>query len=292
MAKLFTNFIINDKIIHILGSLGFMKKVYGFTNEFVGAFPEIINFDNADVLSVVGSGDQYFTAILFGAKNITLFDINENAWYHFVLKFTAIKYLSFEEFWQFFIIDELDNLKLYLKIRDYLPFDVRRFFDMMRVRKIKFSNIKFVELLEDTDYVRIIPYLRQEEYYKLQNLLVKRILPICYIKDFADIALGSERENYDILLLSNIYNWMDLRPIALKSLFAGYKLEKNFNPVIFKYLLDKFDSCLIQALYAWNYYNDINKFKELGFNVNAIPAVKQTEYNEGLNYVLTYKRTK
>lgn len=269
-----------------------MKKVYGFTNEFVGTFPKIINFDNADVLSVVGSGDQYFTAILSGAKNVTLFDLNENAWYHFVLKFTAIKYLSFEEFWQFFIIDGLDNLKLYLKIRDYLPFDVRRFFDMMRVRKIKFSNIKFVELLEDTDYVRIIPYLRQEEYYKLQNLLVKRILPICYIKDFADIALGSERENYDILLLSNIYNWMDLRPIALKSLFAGYKLEKNFNPVIFKYLLDKFDSCLIQALYAWNYYNDINKFKELGFNVNAIPAVKQTEYNDGLNYVLTYKRIK
>ena len=85
---------------------------------------------------------------------------------------------------------------------------------------------------------------------------------------------------------------MDLRPIALNSLFAGYKLEKNFNPVIFKYLLDKFDSCLIQALYAWNYYNDINKFKELGFSINAIPAVKQTEYNEGLNYVLTYKRTK
>ena len=64
-----------------------MNKVYGFTNEFVAAYPEIYDFDNANVLSIIGSGDQYFTAMLAGAKSVTVFDLNVNAWHHFVLKF-------------------------------------------------------------------------------------------------------------------------------------------------------------------------------------------------------------
>ena len=34
-----------------------MEKVYGFTNENIDAFPEFFNFDNASVLTVLGSGD-------------------------------------------------------------------------------------------------------------------------------------------------------------------------------------------------------------------------------------------
>lgn len=208
-----------------------MNKVYGFTNEFVAAYPEIYDFDNADVLSIIGSGDQYFTAMLAGAKSVTVFDLNVNAWHHFVLKFMAIRYLSYEEFWQFFITDGLDNLKLYLKIRDYLPSNVKDFFDLVKITKLKFSNIKvkscFMDSFKQKDYLRMLPYLNEENYYKLQELLKKRKLPNFIIKDFYDISLGSERKDYDLLLLSNIYHWMDLSPID------------------FKFLLDKFEPCVI-----------------------------------------------
>ena len=106
-----------------------MNKVYGFTNEFVAAYPEIYDFDNADVLSIIGSGDQYFTAMLAGAKNVTVFDLNVNAWYHFVLKYTAIKYLNFDEFKKFFITDNLNNIRLYFKIREHLRYNVRRWLE-------------------------------------------------------------------------------------------------------------------------------------------------------------------
>ena len=255
-----------------------MNKVYGFTNEFVAAYPEIYDFDNANVLSIIGSGDQYFTAMLAGAKSVTVFDLNVNAWHHFVLKFMAIRYLSYEEFWQFFITDGLDNLKLYLKIRDYLPSNVKDFFDLVKITKLKFSNIKvkscFMDSFKQKDYLRVLPYLNEENYYKLQELLKKRKLPNFIIKDFSDISLGSERKDYDLLLLSNIYHWMDLSPID------------------FKFLLDKFEPCVIQALYAWTRYQEIKEFERLGFEVNNVPAVKPTLYNEGFNYVLTYKRTK
>ena len=255
-----------------------MNKVYGFTNEFVAAYPKIYDFDNADVLSIIGSGDQYFTAMLAGAKSVTVFDLNVNAWHHFVLKFMAIRYLSYEEFWHFFITDGLDNLKLYLKIRDYLPSNVKDFFDLVKITKLKFSNIKvkscFMDSFKQKDYLRMLPYLNEENYYKLQELLKKSKLPNFIIKDFSDIALGSERKDYDLLLLSNIYHWMDLSPID------------------FKFLLDKFEPCVIQALYAWTRYQEIKEFERLGFEVNNVPAVKPTLYNEGFNYVLTYKRIK
>lgn len=75
-----------------------IDKVYGFTNENLAVFPKIYNFDKANILTVLGSGDQYFQAKLNGAQNVDVFDINYLAWHHFVLKYTAIKVLSYEDF--------------------------------------------------------------------------------------------------------------------------------------------------------------------------------------------------
>lgn len=111
---------------------------------------------------------------------------------------------------------------------------------------MKFSSIKLKALLLDNlskeEYIRMLPYLEKENYYKLQAILNKVGLPECIIKDFKDISSGNERKNYDIMLLSNIYHWLDL------------------NPEEFKLMLNKFDPCIIQAVYAWHYYADIIEF--------------------------------
>ena len=256
----------------------YMQKVYGFTNENVAAYPNLYNFDNAEVLSVLGSGDQYFISILAGAKDVTVFDVNKNAWYHFVLKFMAIRHLSYEEFWKFFIQDGLDNIGLYLEIREYLPTEVKKFFDVMRIMKAKFSSIKiraaFMDSFTKEDYLKMLPYLNKENYYKLQMLLNNSALPKCIIKDFKDIAIGDGRKKYDLLLLSNIYHWMDIEP-------SDYQK-----------LLDKFDPCIIQALYVWHCYSEVKEFEDLGFELTTIPPVKHTSFDTISNYVLTYKRIK
>ncbi|MBD8922989.1 DUF3419 family protein, partial [bacterium] len=90
-----------------------MEKIYSFTNEFVRAYPEMYDFNDARVLSVLGSGDQYFTAILSGAKEVEVIDVNIVSWYHFVLKYTAIRLLSYEEFCNYFITNRLNDTKIY-----------------------------------------------------------------------------------------------------------------------------------------------------------------------------------
>ena len=80
-----------------------------------------------------------------------------------------------------------------------------------------------------SDYVRYIPYLEKENYYKLQELLNNRELPTFYLKSFVDL----EKSSYDVMLLSNIYHWIDITPEEFKKLICG------------------FDANEVQALYTW-----------------------------------------
>jgi len=70
--------------------MSFYNKVYNFTNENVTCLKDIYSFENSKVLSVVGSGDQYFASILNGAKQVDLFDINPTSYLYFLLKFYSI----------------------------------------------------------------------------------------------------------------------------------------------------------------------------------------------------------
>lgn len=252
-----------------------MDKVYGFSNENVASYLDIYKMEQAKVLSVIGSGDQYFTALLGGAKEITLYDININAWYYFVLKYMAIKYLSFEEFVTFFVDNNLNNIALYLKIRDYLPYEVRLFWDRFRIIKLNFSSIKLNNTIfscfKVKDYERFIPYFKKEEYYRLKDILHHTTLPKVIINDFVNIAESKNRGSYDLMFLSNIYHWIDK------------------DPEEFKKLLDLYDSCIIQAMYRWSYNSEIESFSSLGFDINLVDAVNKVNcYDQ--NYVLTYKK--
>lgn len=250
-----------------------MEKIYSFTNEFVRAYPEMYDFNDAKVLSVLGSGDQYFTAILSGAKEVEVIDVNIISWYHFVLKYTAIKLLSYEDFCDYFITNKTNDTKVYAHIRNYLPDDVRIFFDRLIRLRIKFSNIRLrsniFSLFTLIDYVRYIPYLEKNNYYKLQWLLNNRKLPTFYNKSFVDL----EKASYDVMLLSNIYHWIDITPEE------------------FIKLIDGFDVSEVQALYTWKISYDFEKFKNLGFDVISVPPVNRNEFSQE-NYVLTYKRSK
>ena len=47
-----------------------MNKVYKFSNENLTSYQELYDFTDKKVLSVIGSGDQFFSSILYGAKEV------------------------------------------------------------------------------------------------------------------------------------------------------------------------------------------------------------------------------
>ena len=57
----------------------YQGKIYNFSNENLISYESLYNFNSAKVLSVIGSGDQYFSSLLYGAKEIDLYDINRRA---------------------------------------------------------------------------------------------------------------------------------------------------------------------------------------------------------------------
>lgn len=64
-----------------------MGYVYAFTNENLTCLKDLYDFKDKKVLTVLGSGDQYFSSVLFGAKEVDVYDIEPKAWDYFVLKF-------------------------------------------------------------------------------------------------------------------------------------------------------------------------------------------------------------
>ncbi len=244
-----------------------MEKVYGFTNENIKVFSSIFNFDNARVLTVLGSGDQYFDALLNGAIEVEVFDINVLAWYHFILKYTAIKILSYEEFKQMFVIDNLDNLDIYKKIRPYLLDKVRCFFDKLIILCKKISSIKINNTIFSNAKIENISYLDINLYYKLQSILTSIDIPLFYNCNLLDIQDYTNKA-YDISLFSNVYHYLSLN-------------AKEYHE-----FLSKINSLEIMALYTWILNNNAKKeFLINGFDIYRIPGVLNHD-----DYIVTLRK--
>ncbi len=244
-----------------------MDKVYGFTNENLASFTQIYEFNNASVLTVLGSGDQYFLAKLNQAQNVDVFDINYLTWYHFILKYTAIKVLSHEEFIQMFIKDNLDNQEIYNKISPYLPNEVKYFFDKLIKLNRKFSSIKIKNTIFKNTTKEYIPYLAKDKYYQLQNILKTSTLPHFYNYNLINLP-NHLTSTYDIALLSNIYHYL---PIDCQT---------------YRKFLDTIPSQNILAFYTWILNKEeYNEFLANGFNITKVDSVINQK-----DYVITLKR--
>lgn len=87
------------------GSFKYIKdysKIYTFTTENISGYINYFDFNNKSLLTVGSSGDQILNSFYNGARDITLFDINEYAKYYTYLKISAILSLSYKEFKLFF----------------------------------------------------------------------------------------------------------------------------------------------------------------------------------------------
>lgn len=256
------------------------NKVYDFTNENVSCLETLYTFENSKVLSVVGSGDQYFASILNGARQVDLFDINQTSYLYFILKFYSIKELTFEEFYELFVKKNFYNIKIYNKLENILPLEVLKYYKFLinnyelnkdlifkgdGVNLLTKKNQKYYFENKNT----VIPYFLKEKYYKLQEILNNVSLPKFYNTSICELKTNTK---YDVLLTSNIYYHVPL------DIFDYVRLLKNF------------DIPQIQAGYDW-YGIDLEAFKCMGCIVNKVLPSSPSEFNKNFNYIYSIKKT-
>ena len=256
------------------------NKVYDFTNENVSCLKYLYHFDNSKVLSVVGSGDQYFASILNGAKQVDLFDINPTSYLYLLLKFYSIRELTYEEFYDFLVLKNLNNLTVYSKLESVLPLEVLKYYKFLMMYTNKTKQIYFrkdgINLLSkknqkyyfETDY-SVIPYFEKQNYYELQEKLKKLEMPKFFQCDVLTLK-SMISDNYDIMLMSNIYDHLSLH--------------------VFEYtkLLNEFGSPEIQAFYDW-YGFRLNEFICEYYSVTKVKPSSPSQFNRHENFVFSLK---
>jgi len=256
-------------------------KVYDFTNENVSCLKNLYNFKSSKVLTIVGSGDQYFSSILYGANKVDLFDVNPTSYLYFILKFYSIRELSYEEFYNFLILKNIKDLNTYNKLKQVLPKEVLEYYEYLILNANNKKNILFrndgVNLLSRKNqkyYFKndktVIPYFIKENYYKLQNILKKTEIPNFYNCNLLNLK-SNINENYDIMLLSNIYNSLNI----------------SINE--FTKLLVDFDIPQIEACYDWHGWYKFD-FEHEKYSTNIVLPSSPNEYSKSKNYIYSFKK--
>lgn len=231
------------------------SRIYTFTTENINGYIKYFDLKNKSLLTVGSSGDQILNAYFYGARDITLFDINPYAKYYVYLKVAAILSLTYNEFQCFFFKRGSDNnsnkdvfspnlfnkMKLIMKELDYESFyffnELFSLYDDDTIR-IRYS------LFDDDEYRNVViknfnVYLRNEELY---NKLKKKLYDIHFKYINGNIFEDNINLQYDNIFLSNlctITNLKEFKELIKKldfnnlkdngSIMLGYLWDTNFN---------------------------------------------------------------
>lgn len=151
-----------------------------------------LSFENKDVLTVTGSGDQALCLVLLKVKSVTCFDINKNANVLLHLKIQALKILNYQEFIELFFSCEglSENSSLWKK----LQLDLSSFhLDFKELNNlIKYSNI---------------PYLESEEAYQLTQKYIHTVHIDIKHMNVLEAKDDDFVNKFDCILLSNIADY-------------------------------------------------------------------------------------
>jgi len=210
------------------------SRIYTFTTDNISGYIDYFDFNNKNLLTVGSSGDQVLNAFYNGARDITLFDINEYSKYYVYLKISAILSLTYKEFKLFFFKYGkspfernrcMFSKELFNKIKDNLRiFDYESYLFFDELFSL-YENTEIRRLFDDDeDRNKVIKgfnnYLRDEESYNQLKSFISKIT-FKYVNGdiFEDNILGK----FDNIFLSNLCTVTSLE--RLKELLK--KLDKH-----------------------------------------------------------------
>ena len=230
------------------------------TTENINGYYDRLYFKDKKILSVVGSGDQIFEAILRGAKEIDGFDISHNAILLYYLKEAAIKTLRYEDYLDFFFVEKkCFTREIYNVIRTQLNEIALPFWD--KVFNIENKNpLEIIETMlvgKPVFYLatmaasvflsELSSYLSEENYYTLQSKINNAKIKIS-LRDIKNVEQVSDF--YDYIIFSNIFEYQDSE--EFKELINKYREHLNENGlIVVGYAYDYIDL---------SYYSEFDKF--------------------------------
>ena len=136
------------------------SRLYSSTTENISGFLRRYDLKDKKVLTVAGSGDQRLNALLFGAKQVTCFDINPLSELQLKLKDAVIKKVELDDYLHFFGVQEdpyvrdyeLLNNKVFNQVKDNLDENTFDFFNYVinqsiytQPKDIYFNIVYYIE---------------------------------------------------------------------------------------------------------------------------------------------------
>ncbi len=267
-----------------------ISQIYSFTTENIAGYFECLEFTDKSILTVLASGDHIINAFYKGAKTVIGFDINYLALIFTELKLVALKQLEYEEFLQFFMINEKNDIdknknaldyEIYSnRLKKYLSKNVSEYWDMIyqnfnndgyEVRNSYVFNNKY-----DNNNVKISSnlYLKSKEDYNKAKKEISQKEIILLNSSYKDLNLLNlpNLANCDIILMSNISDYIK----TLYNMSSNY-LEEYINEIIYKF---KNQSNQIVCAYIYDIQN--NEYRSEIDN----PVVRKNVFNKlGITYI-------
>lgn len=227
-----------------------------------------------NILTVTGSGDAILDLFLYGAKKVIAFDTNILTIFFAELKFTAAKYLSFDEFGKFF--NDLDE-KIYRKIENYLSNNCRLFwnelYNFCQVVDMPLKNYENGGLFQTSmtffasnDTIgNDKGYYNEKQYLKLQQILKSKSLEdVSLIHcDLFDLPNKFNLKGISYAYLSNIMDFLvgvdkcDLKVSSLEE-FKNYILN-----ALLPSLKENADVDLSYLKSSWHMPGDFEKYSSV-----------------------------
>ncbi len=194
------------------------SRFYNIATESIKDYMPCIDNNISSALTVGASADQGIALTNKGAKDVYFFDINKADYYFIMLKKYAIMYLKRKDFLDFLIAESgqtIMNYRLYSLFSDKLPKQVKLFWDNVysyfNNNNEAMSYYLFRSPKKHSKMSRTINdyYIKNEIYYNTRNNLEK-----CnwyFIQsDFYELDKNlPENINYDAIILSNIYEYLN-----------------------------------------------------------------------------------
>lgn len=169
------------------------NQTYKNTNERLKEIYEQFDFNHKNVLSVLSSGDQVFSAYYLGAKNVDTFDNNWTTYYYFYLKKW---YLMFYR--NCILGTKSKELLDCLSMADFNSEEEKNVYEVWKTLLLKYDDIS--ELFYKNDlYEWNVPY--NQDIKKLIDSIKNKQANFIELNIFKEIPI---EKKYDIIILSNI----------------------------------------------------------------------------------------
>lgn len=242
--------------------MGRFDSIYLFTTENIAGYMKNIDLVDKNVITVTGSSDHIFNAVVKGAKRITTFDVNPHTEDYLYLQVAAFDRLDYKEFLNMFLYDN-EKAFDYDVISELEMPDKSKEFWLNELDKcernglvLKKSELFLSKYFNPDSKLKQNLYLSEEGYECLRRRF--RTVDINFINcNLSDLEVV---EDYDYMFLSNISDYLNL-------MYEDNLLEN------YKKLIDKFSSCVSNIYFAYLYNIYGNKYRSVIDDVDKVREV-------------------